>query len=257
MMMKRASLFLVLALGLVLLGTGCDELIPDLTTPNVTTAAINSGDQLRLTWAPVTDAEGYKVETDDSTYTTTATTFDLATPTKTISVLAYNGTTESNKWSLNTTAVITTTLEVYGISDPSPDHPSSFGFTTDGTAIAYALAQSSNYPMIDFVMDDQAQGSMFFYSPNRYNPVYNDKDNAVAEASGTDFDAATMATGDFFTALGCVQGTLYYFWLDPNANGWDVTDHFGKMKVESVSGAKVTLKLAYQKVPGLTWVKTN
>lgn len=255
--MKRATLISVLALGMLLFSSSCDELITDLTTPNVTYTAISNGTQLRLTWAPVTDAQGYKVQTDDSTYTTTATTFDVMTPTKTISVFAYNGASESNKWTLNTTAVVTMTLDVWGNSDPSPDHPSSFGFTADGAAIAYALANSANYPKIDFVMDDLAQGSMYFYSPNRYNPVFNDKDNAVAAAAGTDFDAAMSATGDFYTAAPCVDGGLYYFWLDPNANGWDASDHFGKLKVVSMTGAKVTLKLAYQKVPGLVWVKTN
>ncbi|MFO7675352.1 MAG: hypothetical protein R6X12_03435 [bacterium] len=255
--MKRAVLLVTLALGMVLVGASCDELITDLTTPNVTYSAISGGTQLRLTWAPVADAQGYKVQTDDSTFTTTATTFDVTSPTKTISVFAYSGASESNKWTLNTTAVVTTTLDVWGNSDPSPDHPSAFGFTAEGAAVAYALANAADYPKLDFVMDDIAQGSMYFYSPNRYNPVFNDKDNAVATASGTDFDAATLATGDFFTALSCVEGGLYYFWLDPNANGWDASDHFGKIKVVSMSGAKVTLKLAYQKVPGLVWVKTN
>lgn len=255
--MRKTAFVLGIALVAVFMTTGCDDLITDLTTPNVTFVAINDGAQLRLTWAPVTDAEGYKVEVDDSTYTITATTYDVAGPAKSISVLAYSGTSESNKWSKNLIAIITTTLDAYGKSDPDPSHPSGIGFDVDGNCLSYNL-EAVNHPKLDFVMDDTQDGDMLFSSPNRYSPPFNDKDNAVAEASGTDFDAATSAAGDFYTVKACVSGAVYYIWLDPSANGWDATeDHFGKVKVLSIQGTKVTMKLALQTVPGLLWVKTN
>lgn len=256
--MRKIAFVLGIALVAVFMTTGCDELITDLTTPNVTFIAINDGAQLRLTWAPVTDAEGYKVEVDDSTYTITATTYDVAGPAKTVSVRAYAGTVEGQQWTKNLSAVITATLDVYGKSDPNPDHPSGLGFDANGMCLAYTLDSSQNHPLLDFVMDDTQDGDMLFCSPNRYTPPFNDKDNAVAEASGTDFDAERFAAGDFYTAHSCVTGLVYYFWIDPSANGWDaVEDHFGKVKVLSLQGTKVTMKLALQTVPGLLWVRTD
>lgn len=253
--MKRITQLVAVA-ALLLIGTGCDELITDLTTPNVTATAISNGTELRLNWAPVTDAEGYKIEVDGTVYTTTATTYDVTSPAKSISVLAYSGSSESNKWTMDLTAVVTQSLEVWGMSEPSPDRPSGFGFTSDGQAVSYAVGEAANHPRLEFIMEDRGM-AMHFYSPNRYEPPFNTKDNGIAVAAGTDFDAAINATGDFYTAHPCVENAVYYFWLDPNANGWDLNDNFGKIKVVSVQGNKVTLKLAYQKVPGLTWVKTN
>lgn len=255
MTVRKLACLLTLSAAVLFFGTGCDELVDDLTTPNVQHLAISNGAQLRLTWAPVTGAQGYKIQTDDSTFTTTATTFDVTRPTKSIKVRAYSGSSESNDWSMDLTVVVTSTIDVWGMSEQSADKPSGFGFTADGTAISYAVGEAANHGNLEFVMEDRGM-AMHFYSPNRYDPPFNNKDNGIATASGNDFDAATIATGDFYTTFPCVDGGLYFLWLDPNANGWDATsDHFGKIKVVSVQGTKVTLKVAYQKVPGLTWVK--
>jgi len=242
--------------ALLLVGTGCDELIDDLTTPNVTQVAINEGAQLRLNWAPVKGAQGYKIDVDGTEYTTTETTYDVDGPAKMITVLAYSGASESNKWSLNLTPVMTQTLEVWGISEPSPDNPSSFGFNTDGTITTYSI-NAANYPAMDYYMEDTQLPGMNIVNPG--DRGWNAKGNAAKAAGTTDFDAATIADapGGYTTQQQLAVGGVYFLWLDRTNNNWDVTDNFAKAKVVSIQGTKVTMQVAYQKVGGLRWLKTN
>jgi hypothetical protein len=254
--MKKLALVAVLALVAIGLNVGCDEILELLKVSNLTYVAEDSGNSLKLEWDPVTDAAGYRVKVDGVTNETDQTTYTVDTPAKMIEVTAYNGAVESPAVTVDCEPVVTATIEVYGISDPSPDHPSGFGFSDDGTAVTYSL-ESANHPMIDYIMDD-VNKSMDFRSPNSYTPPYNDEDNTIAEAAGTDFDAAENADGDFFTVFEAVENGVYYFWIDPSANGWDATeDHFAKGKVESISGAKVTLKVACQTIAGLSWLVTD
>ncbi len=255
--MKRLAFVAALALVAVVLNIACDEIL-ELDKPgNLTYEATDSGNKLKLEWDAVTDAAGYRIKIDGDTKETTNTDYTVDTPAKMIEVTAYNGAVESDAVEIDCEAVVTATIEVYGKSDPSPDHPSGFGFTTDGAAVAYALSEAANHPKIDYVMDDEVDG-MNFKSPNGYTEPYNEEDNSAVEASGTDFDAEELAPDQgWLTEHPCVEGAVYYFWIDPNANLWDLEDNFAKAKVVSIVDKKVTLKLAFQTIAGLGWLVTD
>jgi hypothetical protein len=253
--MKRLLTVAGLPFLAVVLNVGCDRSSGLPKPANLSYLAIEDGERLQLDWDAVKDAIGYRLTVDDTTYETTATSDTVETPAETIAVTAYNSEFESDAVEIICSPVVTASIEVYGISDP--DHPSGFGFIGDGTAHAFALSDSSNWPSIDYVMDD-FDGVMNFRSPNSFLPPYNGEDNTVAEAVGTGFDDARNAEGDFRHVLEAKRDSVYYLRIDPNANGWDAgADHFAKAKVESVVDEKVTLKLAFQTIPGLSWLVTD
>jgi len=253
-MIRTSTLAVALVAVALLVGTSCDTLVT-LTKPNVAYEAVNSGATLRLTWAAVTDAESYEITTDETTYTVTASPFDVTTPTKSIKVYAVNGTDKSDPFSIDCGVVTTTSIDVYGISDPEPTHPSGIGFNTDGTAIAVSVTNQK--AQVEFVMDDQYQsGTMYLFSPIGYDPHINEWGNAAQDA-GAEFDAVYLAPGtgnyNLYMAL-AVNGT-YAAWLDHNNDSSiDATDHFAKIKILSINGTLVTVKLAYQKIGGLRWL---
>ncbi|UCG44116.1 MAG: hypothetical protein JSU73_05770 [candidate division WOR-3 bacterium] len=238
---------------LVAVGVG---LPPPSEPANLTYEATGHGNKLKLEWDSVAGALGYRVRYDGRTMVTSDTEYTVDTASKVVEVTAFNEVGESQAVTVDCEAVVTASIEVYGKSDSSPDHPQAFGFATDGKVITYALSESSNWPMVDYIMDDES-GPMDFSSPNTYWPPYNNEDNTIADAPTTDFDAATNADGDFYTKLEAVEGMVYYLWIDPSANGWDLEDNFAKAKVMSIAGKKVTLKLAFQTIPGLSWLVTD
>lgn len=253
-MMKKSTLIVAFAAALLLIGTGCDTIVT-LEKPSVTYEAINSGAELRLTWTAVTDAKEYEIKTDDSVFTTTASPFDVKSPTTSIEVRAVNGSDKSDPFTLDCAVEVTSSITVYGKSDVDPAHPSGIGFNTDGTAIPVSLTNQAS--QVDFVMDDVSfPGSMYLFGPTGYTPPVNTWGNA-AQAAGADFDAVTIApgTGNYDLYLQIAQNATYAAWLDHNDDGLiDATDHFAKLKIESINGAVVTVKLAYQKVGGLRWL---
>jgi len=250
--MRKLTTLAAFAAVLLFIGTGCEQ-IAGLDTPTVTTEAISSGATLRLTWTAITDAEGYKVTTDDTTITITTTSCDLTVPTSQVEVIAYSGSTESDPWTLDCAAVVTSSVAWYGISDPEPTHPSGLGFLTDGTAQTYSLT-SANYAKLDWYMDDVNFTPAAFVNPGDHNPAYNDKVDVAKDAGSTDFDALTFAdlTGYTTQKTIAVNG-LYMLWMSAD-NAWDVSDHFAKAQVTAIDGAKVTVKFGYQKVGGLRWL---
>lgn len=252
--MRKSTLIAALA-AVAIMGIGCNTIVT-LEKPNVTYEAINSGAELRLTWGDVTDAKSYKVTTDDSVFSNATSPFDVKTPTTTIEVRAVNGSDESDPYVLDLTAKQTPSITVYGKSDVDPAHPSGVGFNTDGTAIPVSLTNQAS--QVEFVMDDVTYPlQMWLISPNAYTPPYNTWGNAAQEA-GAEFDAVSIApgTGNYSTQTQLAVNGTYAAWLDHNDDGVvDATDHFAKLKVESINGAVVTLKLAYQKVGGLRWLK--
>ncbi|MEO0098168.1 MAG: hypothetical protein ABIK94_01075 [candidate division WOR-3 bacterium] len=251
--MKRFLPYLVIFLGIILIGGSCPP--PSLEKPSVQYSVLQNGDGLRFSWTAVDGAKGYYVYVDGTKNSTTQLTYDVTTPAKEIKITAYADGTESDPYILNTTAVVTSTITVYGRGDPDPNHPSGFGFASDGTAVTYALGNSSNWPNIDFYLDDVGQ-PMTICSPDVRG--YNNEENSTREETTTDFDALKIAgTTEYYTQKELTSGALYSLWIDPNANGWDTNDNFAKMKVVSMSGHEVVLKVAYQKIGGLRWVVTQ
>lgn len=251
--MRKLTLLAVFAAAVLFVGAGCD-VIAGLDKPSVTATAIENGAKLRLNWTAVTDANAYEIVVDGTTFTvqSPSTEYDVTGPAKEVKVYAKNGDVRSDAFEIDC-EVVETTIDVYGISDPEPTHPSAFGFTTDGTAATYAI-NAGNYAAIDFYMEN-VQLPMSFVNPG--DKGWNAKGNAAKEATSTvydDVDIADAPGSGYTTQQAAVAGGVYSLWVDVTNNGWDATDHFAKAKVVSVDGVKVTLKIGYQKVAGLRWV---
>lgn len=224
-----------------------------LTTPSVTAAAIDNGSSLRLTWTAVTGATGYNVYLDGTknAVASGSYSYDVTTPTKLIEVTATDGSSESDKWSLNTLVEQTDNFVVYSRADVGqPNH--AFYFNSTGTALPIPLDQASD---IDFVVDTTGV-DIELRSPDSYSPVYNAKDNSTAASTVTTFHDLNLAAapGNYNTVRVITSNSVSSFWIDPTNNGWTVDDHFGKLKVEGISGTAVTMTSGYQKTGGLRWV---
>ncbi|UCD18979.1 MAG: hypothetical protein JSU64_06015, partial [candidate division WOR-3 bacterium] len=235
-----------------------------LETPNVIYEVTDNGATLVLDWDAVPDVDGYYIYADGVMIdSTTALTYDATVPAQVYGVSAYLGEDESAADEVDCTPVETANLTVYGNSDPDPAHPSGIGFAADGSCVTLALSEPTNHPDIDFYFDDANFANLTIVSPGDHVPPYNDEENATA-ASGTDYDALEIAAalGNYITQRTVNNNAVLSFWIDPDADGWNaVTDHFGKIKVVSVSGATApftaVLNVAYQPVPGLRWVVTQ
>ncbi len=70
-----------------------------------------------------------------------------------IEVVAVNGNDESDPAVIDCKVVETSSIILYGISDPDPTHPSGLAFTTSGSASAMSL-DDANKASLDFVCDD-------------------------------------------------------------------------------------------------------
>jgi hypothetical protein len=255
--MKKSTLIVVVAAALIFIGTGCDTIVT-LDKPNVTYEAINSGASLRLTWTAITDAKEYEITTDDSTFKTTSTSFDVTSPTGTIEVMAVNGSDKSEAFTIDCKVVETSSIVLYGRSDATPTDPSGLAFTTSGTASALSL-DDANKASLDFVYDDVAITGGGMANAGDYGWSQNAKVNTLMDAGTTDYDAfMEAAASGYISQLAIAANGLYAFWLSSSA-AWTTSDHFCKAKVISVeqpSGTyyKVTLKVAYQKIGGLRWL---
>lgn len=247
----------------LLLFIGCEKQITP-AKPNVTATPINDGGALRLTWTQVADADGYKIYRDgslDTTLSKTTTSYDATKVCKRLKVTAYAGDNESDPWEFDLTPVVTT-LTVYGMSDPDPNHQSGFGFMSDGSAVKYSV---TNQPAnIDFYFDDVNFSTMYIRgASDPGGPVQNaNKENAISTQYGTNFDSLSVAlgTGNYQMRRQISVGAVYALWIDmPTFDAMDANDHFAKIKIINVSGANnniVDIKVAYQKVAGLRWLLT-
>jgi hypothetical protein len=260
--MRKSALLVVFAAALLFIGTGCDTVVT-LEKPTVSAAALgtDNGGTLRLTWTAVTDAKNYEITTDDSTYTVASTvySFDVTTPSATVEVRAVNGSDKSDPATIDCKVVETPSIVLYGQSDPSSNDPSGLAFTTSGTASALSL-DDANKASLDFVYDDVAITGGGLANAGDYTWPQNTKVNTLMDAGGTDYDAfVEAASTGYISQLAVSANGLYAFWLS-NSTAWSTSDHFCKAKVVSIeqpSGTyyKVTLKVAYQKVGGLRWLK--
>ena len=228
--------------------------------PNVSYEVCNDS-TLRLFWNAITNAEGYYIYADGNLiYSTTDNTFDLIIPAAMVEVSAFAGSYEGEKTLVDCSPVVASNITVWGNSDPDTSHPSGFGFAGNGTAIAYAISNPANEYYIDYYFNDHD------YTPINILrwPNINEY-NTSANSGLSNFDNLKIAeapSGSYSTHSPLIEYMVYSLWIDPNANGWDSTyDHFGKMRVKSIIGSNapytVTIKCAYQLIPGLRWVVTQ
>lgn len=225
-------------------------------TPVVAMTVLGTGDTLQINWTQVTDAQGYYVYLDGTKNTTTSLSYLITTPAKSIQVSSYNGSEESDKWTKSTMVVTTSALTAYGIEDPS-SNMNAIGFnTTSGTCLAIDVSSQANWSGIDFVLEDRDPDPMSFWSPDAYSPAYNNKDNATAPSTVTDYHLLTDAPGSgvYNTKYAISANAVYSIWIDPTNNGWSTDDHFGKVRIESIQDHTVVMTAGYQLVGGLRWL---
>ncbi|MGQ9464797.1 MAG: hypothetical protein ACUVQ4_03715, partial [bacterium] len=138
---------------------------------------------------------------------------------------------------------------------PNPDHPSGFGFNDQGYAVAYSISNHSNWPLLDYWIYDSIS-TIKFFSPSDHDPSFNNEVNVTKNSGQANYDNATIAdaSGGYSTQTDVASGAVYYFWIDPNNDGWDASnDHFGKIYVSGINSKAVTMKIAYQPIAGLRW----
>ncbi|MEO0254200.1 MAG: hypothetical protein ABIN20_02110 [candidate division WOR-3 bacterium] len=226
---------------------GGDE---EIATPNARiTQILNQGEGLRFEWDPVDGADGYRVYVDGTQqYQGTNTYFEWTNPAKIIEIVAYAGDKESTPKRFDFTPVITSNLVVYDATDPDTNHPSYVVFT-NGTASAVNASQ-------------KGEAWMFFIADSLSSNYHNNSnvDAAFAEISGT-FDAANLAPteGNYLTRQPAVAGSAYYIWFEfsPIDGNIGANDYFAKIKINSISGTQYNVTIAFQKYPGLRWLKTQ
>jgi len=227
-------------------------------TPVVTKSVYDNGDTLVLSWPAVTSAQGYYVYLDGTKNTTTALTYLVIDPAKEIQVSAYNGSEESDKWTLNTQVVTTQTVVVYADSG-SASTVDAFGFnTTSGTCLALDVTDTANYSLIDFVVENDGLSDLEFWSPQYYN-FNSTKENSTASSTASSFDNLTLAA-DIGEQLydtkfaGVAINGIYSVWVDPDPSVFGSNDHFGKVYISAISGTQVTLEAGYQLIGALRWL---
>jgi hypothetical protein len=251
--MTTRTLVAALALALAVIGIGCNSSTNNVTldAPAVTAKeAANDGAALRITWNEVTDAESYEITSDDSVYTTTSTTYDVTAPSASVQIKAVKGTSKSEATTVSC-GVVESTVQFYGdISNTA--HATGFGFGTDGTALPCSLLAPSTYEM-DFYADS-SHGQM------KLRPA-----KTAATKAGDGLKAALAAFGDLRiadavgmygdTALPIFAESTYCLRISPDTSGtvWSASDYFAKILVVSVD-SMVSIKAAYQKIPGLRWL---
>lgn len=242
---------------------GCEGEVT-LDTPDVDYVVEDEGATLALSWDEITDATGYIIYADGVVVDTVElTSFDATTPAALYEVVAYAGEDVSDPGEVDCAPVVTTSITVYGNSDPEIDHPSGLGFNLSGTAVPLALSDSANWPSLDYYFDDATYAGLYLFSPSDHSPAYNGEINAAIE-HGADFDAVTIADAPgsgYSTQCALGSGGVYALWVDPDGNNWSDSDNFGKMQVESISGTTApytaVITTAYQMIHGLRWVVTD
>jgi hypothetical protein len=258
-MKKLFGIAIAMAALLILVGCG-GEVVLD--APDVDYTVDDNGATLALEWVEIADADGYYIYADGviiDTLEAATLAYDATTPAAEYGVSAYAGEDESDITTIDCDPVVTTSLDIYGLSDPDTLHPSGLSFTSSGSATAISV-QSANYTALDYIFDDLNFTAMTLMSPNAYSPVYNDEKNGSLEASGTDFDAIVIceAPGNYSTQTAAQGNAVYCLFMDQDDDGWDTdSDYFVKMKIQSINGTHAIVDVAYQPITGLRWVVTD
>jgi len=250
-----------LAAALVLIVACTTPVTLDKPQVSAATVPADSGRTLHLSWDVVANAAGYNVYFNGATTkdtSITGTTITISTPYSKVEVEAYKGSDVSDKALVDCKGVTTASVTVYYTSYAGDTHHA-FGFDANGNCVAYDLTATNS---MDFVFEDVEVSTppvVGLWSPDMYPTPYNAKDNGVAAAAGTDFDALKIAPtteGNYVTRSAVVSNTIYPLWLDPTGNGWSTDDHFAKVHL-TIDGSTVTMKAGYQKIGGLRWFVTQ
>jgi hypothetical protein len=247
-MMKRTLIGALVALALI--GTGCKSSSITLEAPVVTTAVVNEGGTLRLSWTAVDGATSYEIKAGDSVYTTTSTSFDVSVPAAKIEVRSAKDSDKSDSAATISCEIVESTAEMF--ADLAPTHENGFGFTEDGSAVACTLSYPS-YMNMDFYAEFSG-GEMKLVPAKTSASRAGD---AIKAASGS-YDNITIADplGTYSsTKLTVMVDSAYFLRMSADTSAaWSVENRFAKAKVVSIESTKVKLNFGYQKVSGLRWL---
>jgi len=260
-MKKWVYVALVAVLAVAFIGLECPlgEAPTNVNIAVVDDADGNPGGGLHVTWSA--PAEGnpdeYIVYVDGTPQVGVEVLEDYVyTPCAEIQVAAVYGSDEAAADAIDVGVVISSSIDVWSVDDPSPDHPSGFGFTSDGTAGTYAVSVEANWPEIDYYI---ASGPAIASPADHLPTPLNDEENAVSTETGTFDDLGIVAEtgqGLYLTNRALVSNGLYGMWIDPTGDGWDAGDHFGKLVVNSIDAGTyhVNITVGYQTEGGLRFV---
>lgn len=186
------------------------------------------------------------VESDDLDKTVSCT---LYTPGARITIDAYEvgyGFLGSKELSV---AALESLIEVYS---SETEGPTGIGFDSTGKASAYSVEDSP--ATVDyFVSTDESGETTFLKSGERYSGGV----RGVCSASES-FDSLlitpSVSAATYQDSTAIAQGSVYSLYLDQGEKDYSTDDFFAKAYVTSIADGRVSLRIAYQPVPGLRWV---
>jgi hypothetical protein len=189
---------------------------------------------------------------------TKETEYYVYTPAVEVAVYAVWDGQRSYPGTLDFAVVETPTVEVWSINDPSQEHPSGFGFSTAGTAAAYSVA--NNAENSDFYVSMGLSSNMpTLTSPSDHTPdPLNSRYGFSVEADESYYDYELVVSSAASTQS-VLQNYATYGIIVASDTVYKTSDNFGKLLVTSLAEAsgvyKATLKLGYQLMDGVAWVK--
>lgn len=245
----------------VLLFTGCPnggpEDMPE--EPTITLhRAVSDGADLELEWIDNTDGGSeifyiYAGNTEiDSTFNLSYK-IDETDRASSVGVTAWIGDEESPEATLDLSLTVTTSLDVWTIDDPSPDHPSFVKFTNGN-------ASTVNW-------ENRAEATFYINASTEFQQIADTVSSITflvgfIEATGTspfDFAPAKGSYYSYYPTSGpMAEGATYYMFINNQPDSWGVEDKFAKIEAVSVvpdgNYYKCTFKISYQNENGLRWL---
>ncbi|MBN2543866.1 hypothetical protein JXI42_13485 [bacterium] len=246
-MKKFLTLLLVLALASFLF-LGCEEDTGEEVIGAPTGLTITAGGNetsLVLTWtAPSTGTaekyliyfEGDLIDSVDAP-TTTKTLTPNALGEYKVSAVSEDG-EEGNKSGGSSTELVEQISQgpIYWISDPSPTHPSAYGWTTDGSGATYS-AQEANQGSVDFYLD----ADFDIASPSR--TTWSNPHTTGMKLAGTSYADVTLADASGYVDYEeVVNGGTYFFWVHDS--------YYVKLQITAYDAVNhsITFKYGFQRI---------
>lgn len=258
--MKRG--LLILALGIVavmFIFSGCSNPSEAIDPPrSLTLTATTDEVGLILSWSAssTSDIDGYRIYLNDVQLTeveTGTTTYTDADPSELgeYKVVAYRGSEESDPTTASSD-VVTGTGTIWVSTDPSPDHPSAFGWSSTGVGSSHSL-QETYWEDIDIYLDGADN--------NLTDPSYlvdsgswtNANETGVIEVTGGDFDNDTVLPTTGYTQ-GAEVGEGQVYGLYAMRTG--TVGNYIMLRADTFGGdGQLTFTYKYQKIQGFARVK--
>jgi len=246
---------LLLVLPLVFFGFGCEENPeePETVAPsaprNFTITAGADEESLELSWSPPSEGEvtGYYIYFNDEIIDSVETGLSYThTPDQlgNYQVAAYNDEYIGEKTPEISTELVTgESQEIWRMDDPSPEHPSGYGWNEDGSGTAYSMSGTANQPYVD----------LYFDTDN----TLNSPDNLGAGWRTT----AIALVAETYNNIELAPATGYYNMEDVALNGVYILQiqdgNYIKLQItgwDTVTN-KITFKYGFQTIPNFRRMK--